>query len=223
MLLEECESTNDLARELGRKGEPHGTWVSARRQTAGRGRMGRQWESTNGNLFLSLVLRPTSAPKLWTWAPLAVGLAVCRVLEREGIPAKLKWPNDIYVDSKKLAGILCEGGDFIVAGIGLNYASAPEDSGLRAPATSVAKLRSTSTEGLDALRMAIVAEITALTRAIDPAALRAEFLMRSHFKPGQTVQWGGRSGRFLGLGDHGEALVADEHGQPLAIFADDLS
>lgn len=222
MLLDQCESTNDLARELGRKGEPHGAWISARLQTAGRGRQGRHWDSASGNLFLSIVLRPSSPPKDWSWAPLAVGLAACRVLNREGVPAMLKWPNDLYIDGKKLGGILCEGGDFIVAGIGLNYASAPEDAGLRAPAISVAQLRSTSTEGLDALRLAIIAEVTALTRTLDPAAIRAEFLMRSHFKPGQTVQWSGKSGRFLGLGEFGEALVADDDGQPFAVFADDL-
>ncbi|MGZ3687626.1 MAG: biotin--[acetyl-CoA-carboxylase] ligase, partial [Bdellovibrionota bacterium] len=141
-VVDECESTNDLARALGEAGAPHGTWISARRQTRGRGRAGRDWQSEEGNLFISLVAR-VKDPALWSWVPLAAAVAVTRAVGRDfpEIPVRIKWPNDLWVRNRKLGGILCEGVGtreaFIVIGIGLNCASAPEI--LERPATSLSE------------------------------------------------------------------------------------
>jgi len=131
-------STNDVARMLAEAGAPAGTAVLADEQTAGRGRAGRPWISPAGSsLLLSLVLRPeiasaSAAPAAVT--PLRLGLAVARAVERVASrPAEIKWPNDVLVDGRKLAGILCEsavggpGGTFIIAGIGINIRQRPED------------------------------------------------------------------------------------------------
>jgi BirA family biotin operon repressor/biotin-[acetyl-CoA-carboxylase] ligase len=81
MIVDRCSSTNDLARKLGEQGQPHGTWVSARVQEAGRGRLGRVWQGIEGNLFLSIVCR-VGPPAIWTWVPLASAVGVARAAAR---------------------------------------------------------------------------------------------------------------------------------------------
>jgi BirA family biotin operon repressor/biotin-[acetyl-CoA-carboxylase] ligase len=135
-------STNDEAKRLARTGAADGTLVWAKTQTAGRGRRGRRWVSPPGNLYLSLILRPACpagrAAQLGFVAALAVGDTLAGV-------ARLfyKWPNDVLVTGRKIAGILLESEmgsgaalAFLVVGVGVNLASAPDDSEF--PATSIA-------------------------------------------------------------------------------------
>jgi BirA family transcriptional regulator, biotin operon repressor / biotin---[acetyl-CoA-carboxylase] ligase len=120
--LAECESTNDVALAWARAGAAHGAVVIADAQTAGRGRYGRTWASPPGhNVYLSLILRwPRAVPV----APLtlAIGVGLCDAVRGVGvIAAGLKWPNDLLVAGRKLAGVLCEStGDAVVVGIGIN-------------------------------------------------------------------------------------------------------
>lgn len=137
------DSTNDEAKLLARAGAPHGTVVSARAQSAGRGRIGRSWSSPPGNLYCSIVLRPevafTRVVELGFVAALAVSDAVEARVARGTV--SLKWPNDVLIDGAKVAGILLEceaagaGVPWVVAGIGINVANAP--SGLPYPVTSL--------------------------------------------------------------------------------------
>ncbi len=125
-----CGSTSDEAARLARDGAPHGAIVTADEQTAGRGRVGRTWVSPPGaNLYLSIVLRPTIAPALAPGITLAAGIAVCDAV---GVPgARLKWPNDVLVGDRKLAGVLTEMAtraakiDWVILGIGINIDRAP--------------------------------------------------------------------------------------------------
>src|SRR5207248_2338013 len=136
---------SDELKEAARQGAPEGTVVVAERQTGGRGRLGRAWESPAGNLFLSLLLRPTPDLRV-SLIPLAAGLAVADAMEAEGATCRLKWPNDVLAGGKKLAGILSEatssaaGVDGVVVGIGANVGldpkALPED--VREAATSLA-------------------------------------------------------------------------------------
>jgi BirA family biotin operon repressor/biotin-[acetyl-CoA-carboxylase] ligase len=117
--LDECGSTNDEILALARAGAPHGTGVTAGAQTAGRGRAGRAWHSPPGaNLYLSALLRVTAAPAI----TLAAGIAVCDAVRAAGVAAaRLKWPNDVLVGDRKLAGILAEASaGTIVLGIGVD-------------------------------------------------------------------------------------------------------
>ncbi|MCA9570448.1 MAG: biotin--[acetyl-CoA-carboxylase] ligase, partial [Myxococcales bacterium] len=129
--VEEVGSTNTEAAEQARLGVPHGWAVAARRQRTGRGRLGRTWEEAPGNLFLSVVLRPTLAPDALPWVTLGAGVVVAEVL---GDPFRLKWPNDVLdAEGRKVAGVLCEAEwlhgalQAIVVGIGVNVAHAPAD------------------------------------------------------------------------------------------------
>ena len=122
----ETASTNDDARALARGGAAEGTVVLASRQTAGRGRLGRTWTSPQGGAYLSAVLRPAVAPSEVAPLSLVVGLGLARGLELLGVDARLKWPNDVQLSGRKLAGVLLEMAaeadrvDWVVAGIGLN-------------------------------------------------------------------------------------------------------
>ena len=132
-MLYETGSTNDDALALGRAGARHGRGVAARLQTAGRGRRGHAWESPVGNLYLSVVLRPHVAPSRLPGLAAACGLGVTDALREVGCSAevRLKWPNDLLVRGRKLAGILVEaarddsGEPFAVCGVGVNVGLSP--------------------------------------------------------------------------------------------------
>lgn len=126
--MPEMASTNDLARQMARDGAPHGTLVVADTQTAGRGRRGRTWVSPPGaGLWMSILLRPPLPPTEVTLFPLLAGVAVTQVLRQwYGMPALLKWPNDVLVAERKICGILLEMSaeadvlHHLVLGIGVN-------------------------------------------------------------------------------------------------------
>lgn len=128
-------STNDDLLEAGKLGAPHGTGLAARAQTAGRGRRGHKWDSTVGNLLLSIVLRPCVNPAKFSGLAAVSGLAVLEVLEKQGLAneIRLKWPNDLVARGRKLGGILVEaardneGKPFAVCGIGVNVNYTPQE------------------------------------------------------------------------------------------------
>jgi BirA family biotin operon repressor/biotin-[acetyl-CoA-carboxylase] ligase len=124
--LEEVPSTNDEAKKLAAEGAPEGTVVLASVQTTGRGRLGREWFSPNGGLWMSIILKP-DPDRIVQKITLLAGLSVAKMLRRfYDMDAVLKWPNDVLVRGKKISGILAEGtfnGEvpvYVVLGIGLN-------------------------------------------------------------------------------------------------------
>ena len=146
-LFSSAGSTNDVARALAEGGAPAGTVALADEQTAGRGRGGKGWSSPPGlGVWLSMVLRPPAlaAPGL---LPVLVGLAAAEALDAFARPARvaIKWPNDLQLAGRKLAGILCEGSwdgarpGYVVAGIGINVLHSIDDfpPELRGTATSL--------------------------------------------------------------------------------------
>ncbi|HSD88734.1 MAG TPA: biotin--[acetyl-CoA-carboxylase] ligase, partial [Kofleriaceae bacterium] len=137
--LESCGSTNDEAARLARAGAARGTIVIAERQTAGRGRDGRLWESPPGGLYLSAVLRPPLPVVAVPPMTLAIGIGLCEAVRATGAPAVLKWPNDLLVGGRKLAGVLVEAQsqgnrlESVIVGIGINLTGAlPAELGERA-------------------------------------------------------------------------------------------
>jgi BirA family biotin operon repressor/biotin-[acetyl-CoA-carboxylase] ligase len=125
--FEQVESTNTVAKEFARQGAPHGTAITAENQTKGRGRLGRQWSSPNGGIWLSIILRPALHPTECPGLTLLSGLAVARAITRYlDLPAMIKWPNDVLIEQKKVCGILTEMSaemdkvHYVVIGIGIN-------------------------------------------------------------------------------------------------------
>ena len=122
----ELGSTNDEAKRLARAGAPEGTAVVAARQTGGRGRFGRTWESPAGGAYVSCVLRPNLPPSDVAPLSLVVAAGAARGLATLGLDAGIKWPNDLELDGRKLGGILLEMAaeadhvDWVVVGCGIN-------------------------------------------------------------------------------------------------------
>ncbi len=135
VVFEETDSTNDLAAQAGRDGVAEGIVFFAESQRAGRGRLGRRWMSPPGqNLLLSILLRPASIPvERWPELTFCAALAVAETAERfTGRTAQVKWPNDVLLAGRKVAGILLEAHHgqepgFVVVGIGLNVLQSAED------------------------------------------------------------------------------------------------
>jgi BirA family transcriptional regulator, biotin operon repressor / biotin---[acetyl-CoA-carboxylase] ligase len=147
-VFQETTSTNDVVDKLGRDGVKEGVVVFAESQTKGRGRLGRNWVSARAKgLWFSVLLRPPLAPESATQITVASATAMARAIRNvSGLPAEIKWPNDILVNDRKICGILTEMTaeldkiNYIVLGIGVNANFAPSDfpADLRKTATSLA-------------------------------------------------------------------------------------
>lgn len=145
-LLQSAPSTNLVAKELAAQGCPHGTAVVAEEQTEGRGRLGRGWSNAPGlDICLSLVLRPSMETKDAPRFTLGTALGVARLAEGCGLPASIKWPNDVQTGGRKICGILLELSgnmdrlDAIIVGLGLNVNTTAFPAAFEMRATSLAK------------------------------------------------------------------------------------
>ena len=138
-VLDTVDSTNTYAKKLAANGAPHGTCVLAHAQTAGRGRLGRSFYSPAGEgLYLSLILRPDAPPEQYLHLTAMAAVAAREALEEVcGIKPQIKWPNDLVIGTRKLAGILCERTDAVIIGIGINLAQTEFPAELKHIATSV--------------------------------------------------------------------------------------
>ncbi len=128
-VYDEATSTSDLARQALSDGAASGAAFQALIQTKGRGRHGRFWSSPKGNLYLSVVFLPTRPMMEWPGVSLVVSVALAKALDQVIAPNRisLKWPNDVLVDGKKIAGILIEAHEKgLIIGVGVNLVSAPE-------------------------------------------------------------------------------------------------
>jgi BirA family transcriptional regulator, biotin operon repressor / biotin---[acetyl-CoA-carboxylase] ligase len=208
-------STNDRAAALAAAGAPHGTLVTAGEQRAGRGRQGRAWLAPPGRALLaSLVLRDGDFALL----PLAAGLAVARVA---GDGAQIKWPNDVLVDDRKVAGILAEGRPqegWAVLGIGINVAVRRED--LPAELRDRAGTLGHEPAGVEPALAALLDELAG-TLALRPPALLGAYRARDALR-GREVAWDGGRGRADGIDDEGRLVVVRDGGGQVALNAGEV-
>jgi BirA family biotin operon repressor/biotin-[acetyl-CoA-carboxylase] ligase len=212
--LRATTSTNDRARELAQAGAPHGTLVTAAEQSAGRGRQGRTWSAPAGSaLLLSLVLR--DPPSL---LPLVAGVAVAAVA---GADARVKWPNDVLVDGRKVAGILAEGrpqDGWAVLGIGINVAVRLED--LPPELHETAGTLGLTTADVEPTLARLLSALED-TLALDGGALLARYRERDALA-GREVAWSGGSGRARGIDGEGRLVVELEGGGRTALSAGEV-
>ena len=212
--LRATTSTNDRARELAQAGAPHGTLITAAEQTAGRGRQGRTWSAPPGStLLLSVVLRDPPA-----LLPLAAALAVAEVA---GARAQIKWPNDVLLDGRKVAGILAEGrpqDGWAVVGVGLNVALRIEDLPPELHDTA-------GTLGLEPADLEPILErlLAALERtlALDEARLLDAYRARDALR-GREVRWAAGHGRAAGIDGAGRLVVELPEGGRTALSAGEV-
>lgn len=212
--LRRADSTNERARALADDGAPHGTLVTAAEQTAGRGRQGRAWVAPYGRaLLMSVVLREW--PRL---LPLAAGAAVA---DTAGEGAGVKWPNDVLLDGRKVAGILVEArpqAGWAVLGVGLNVAVRATDF--------PPELRETAgTLGLDptALEPTLVRLVGALERWLPASGSDILQAVRERDAlAGEEISWTGGRGVARGIDDDGRLLVAEAGGRERALDAGEV-
>jgi len=216
------DSTNERARALAAAGAPHGTLVTADEQSAGRGRHGRSWRAEPGSaLLLSLVLRDLDTSD--AILPLAAAVAVCEAAEEVApVECRIKWPNDVWIERRKLAGILIEGRPqqgWTVLGIGLNVTTTRFPGELSETATSL-RLAAPGSEGEVDEVLGVLLE--ALTRWLNhpTAGVLAAWRSRDALR-GEPIRWSGGRGTAVGVDDAGALLVETPEGR-LALQAGEV-
>jgi BirA family transcriptional regulator, biotin operon repressor / biotin---[acetyl-CoA-carboxylase] ligase len=231
---EEIGSTSDRVKDLARAGAPAWTVVLADRQSGGRGREGRAWASPPGGLYLSVLLRP-EIPRV-SLLPLAAGVAVAEAVRELGVRCELKWPNDVLVGGRKLAGILAEassggtGVEWIVLGIGVNVATSQDQlpEALRDTATSLVGSGAPDASATQ-VAAATLARLAAWCEALREAPARVVAAWRSHAVPwwGEpvVVRTGGgeRRGRLAGIDDAGALVLETEAGERVRLVSGEVS
>jgi BirA family biotin operon repressor/biotin-[acetyl-CoA-carboxylase] ligase len=245
------ESTNTRARELAAAGAPHGTIVTAGEQTAGRGRQGRTWTAPpNTSLLYSAILRPLQEHHVML--PLAVPLAVCAAAEalEPNAECGVKWPNDVHLQDRKLAGVLIEArpqDGWAVIGIGLNLTITPDQfpPDLQDKAISLfagpaavspsgsdegdlgkarGSLPAVAPEGLPQIPLTATKVLnTHLAHWIeaDPAQVLEEWKKRDVLK-GREISWADGSGVADGVDDRGYLVVITPGGDRIALGAGEV-
>jgi BirA family transcriptional regulator, biotin operon repressor / biotin---[acetyl-CoA-carboxylase] ligase len=226
------DSTNEEARRRATCGDFQDGWIAARAQTAGRGRLGREWVSPAGNLFATALFREPGGLAVATRIPFAAALGVHDVLVGFAPAARiaLKWPNDVRIDGAKISGILVESGEtsgvvWIAAGIGINVADVPEGAGQEA--TCLADQRGDNSVSadmvLDELRGAFASRLD--QARTDFAATRSDWLARGEGLGGPVrVLVGSRpvEGVFETLAEDGGLVLSMADGGRQVIRAGDV-
>jgi BirA family biotin operon repressor/biotin-[acetyl-CoA-carboxylase] ligase len=232
-VYDRIDSTNTAALALAEQGAPEGTVILADSQIHGRGRMGRQWISPPKlNLYLSIILRPDSDPRhigLWS---LTAAVAVAQTIEKvTGLPARLKWPNDIRVHAKKVSGLLLESVlhkdrlKHLVLGIGLNV-NLTRDALPDGLQNSVTSLREELGRELDRIELLqrlleqIEHQVESVRtnspdKILETYATLSETLGRSVTVQDQQREW---TGKAVGFTAGGALIIQPPGGRPKKIF-----
>ncbi len=227
-------STNDLAFEAAASGDTGNLWVTGERQTAGRGRQGRDWVSEPGNLYASLLLPAVTDISVIAQLPLVAAVAICDGLEGVCGPAgagrfTIKWPNDLLLDGHKVAGILAEsrlsgGLQAVVIGFGVNCALAPDLADTHATSLAAGGMPVAPDDLFLALAEAMADRMTQWDDGNGFLAIRTSWLSRAARLdqpivvklPRQTV-----TGRFGGIDFDGRLVLNGPSGE-MVISAGDV-
>jgi BirA family biotin operon repressor/biotin-[acetyl-CoA-carboxylase] ligase len=235
-----ASSTNILAFEIAGSGGGHGEVVQAVSQSAGRGRLGKSWQSPPGKgLYFSIIVRPRLTPENYPKLTMTAGLAVARVVEAiYGCKTLLKWPNDIFLSEKKCGGILCEASlasprseeRFAVIGIGLNVLTEKTDfpEELQGTATSLlleTGVRSAMDELLGRIHKEVLERISQLDNE-GFSDILAQWKRRDFLKS-RWLEWVSHSheivtARSEGPDENGQLLVRDKKGVLHRVLSGDI-
>lgn len=247
--LKETDSTNEEIKRRAKEGAPDGLWVVADKQTHGKGRRGRSWESEDaGNLYMSLLLRPKFSPEKASMVTLVMALAVIEtVLDITGLGGKIKWPNDIVIGGKKAAGILTElvfdeKGDYcLVCGVGINVNQTSFPDEIAQTATSLLieceKQQFTAgdraaVDGIDRRKLAeclakcFEADYAAFCKVTDMSLMKESYeaLLANRGNSVRVLDPKGEyEGTALGINEMGELLVRKADGSVEAVYAGEVS
>ena len=232
----EVDSTNAEARRLSVEGAESGLVVTAKKQTAGKGRRGRSWESpADENLYFSVLLKPTIAPEKAPMLTLVMAYSVAKALQKEDIQVLIKWPNDLVLSGKKVCGILTEMNlsgvqvEDVIVGVGLNVNTMKFPDELEDKATSLRKETLRELECGELLQLILKEFDKQYQRFLENQDL--EFLQEDYnamlinqdrevmvLEPGKEYL-----AKALGINKLGELLVRKEDGSTEAVFAGEVS
>ena len=232
----EVDSTNAEARLLSVEGAESGLVVTAKKQTAGKGRRGRSWESpADENLYFSILLRPSLEPEKAPMLTLVMAYSVAKALQKEDIQVLIKWPNDLVLSGKKVCGILTEMNlsgmqvEDIIVGVGLNVNTMKFPDELEDKATSLRKETLRELECGELLQLILKEFDKQYQRFLENQNL--EFLQEDYnamlinrgrevmvLEPGKEYL-----AKALGINKFGELLVQKEDGSTEAVFAGEVS
>lgn len=228
LIRETAASTNDELRGLAEGGASEGLVLLALQQTAGRGRRGAVWFSPAGeSLAFSIVLRPEEPKALWPRLALAAGLAVAEAVESFGLVAGIKWPNDVWIGQRKVAGVLVEAGkDFAIVGIGLNVNSSSFPPEIAEIATSL-RIETARDHPRHEVLAAIIRNFARRSRQIGTDfeylldSVRQRCVLTGH-RVSLSTSNGPRQGVIDGIAPGGELLLRTETGIERLIQADEV-
>lgn len=230
--FDEIDSTSEEAKRQAVAGAAGPVWITARSQASGRGRLGRSWVSPPGNLYASALFPMPGGAKAAVQIPFVAGLAAADVFAvlAPDAEVRLKWPNDVRAQERKLCGVLVEAGEgpagpWCVTGIGMNVAFAPEAAGQAA--ASLADLRGDEAVSADmafeALREAFARRLNQLDQGFE--SVRKDWLARAEgLSQRVTVSVGGRAveGVFETLAPDGGLVMRLADGSPYTVRAGDV-
>lgn len=231
LTLDRAGSTNDVARELARRGAPHGSLFIAKEQSGGRGRFRRPWISLPGGLYLSVLLRPESSAHVSLLPHLASVAAAEALIAASSLDIELRWPNDLYSGGRKLGGILCEGSfkgaepEVFVVGIGINVHVRAEQfpPEVEVRATDLSEL------GLDGddVTADIVARLESWWRAGEPDRIVARFRELAEGARGRRLLVQPRDGETYeavsrGIADDGGLVIEIDDGGERILYSEDV-
>ncbi len=234
---EQVDSTNNEARRLADQGAPHGTLVVAELQTAGKGRRGRFWTSPKGSgIWMSLILRPDFAPEQASMLTLVAAMAVETGIRKiTGQDCRIKWPNDIVLDGKKICGILTEMSTeedcirHVVVGIGINVniLEFPEEIGKTATSLALKSGKEIRRAPLvNAVMQAWEDYYGRYRETLDMSGLREEYngrLVNCEREVKVLAPKGEYCGISHGINDAGELLVELENGELREVISGEVS
>lgn len=230
------DSTNEEAKRLARMGALHGEAVVADRQTRGKGRRGRTWLGPDGeNLFLSVILRPDLPPTRAPQLVAVAAIAVAEALRSFGAPARIKWPNDVELDGRKVAGILLELAaapdriDYAVVGIGVNLEGDLEALGEEIDARATTLERATGRRpGRDAVMHAVLEGLGAWCECLERegfSPVRARYLELSSTVGARVRMIEAEreiEGEAVGVDEEGALRVLLDSGEEVRFLSGDL-
>ena len=232
----EIDSTNTEARRLSKEGAESGLVVTAKKQTAGKGRRGRSWESpADENLYFSILLRPSLEPEKAPMLTLVMAYSVAKALQKEDIQVLIKWPNDLVLSGKKVCGILTEMNlsgtqvEDVIVGVGLNVNTMKFPDELEDKATSLRKETLRELECGELLQLILKEFDKQYQRFLENQNLEfwqedynAMLINRDRevmvLEPSKEYL-----AKALGINKFGELLVQKEDGSTEAVFAGEVS
>lgn len=235
--MEETDSTNIQAKKLGEAGAEHGTLVVTDRQTSGRGRRGRRWESPAGsNIFMSLLLRPELEPNLAPMLTLVMAQSIAQATREDpGVPAQIKWPNDLVIEGKKTCGILTEMSteidwiNYVVIGIGINVNVSHFPQELEGQATSLfleTGKKICRSKLIASVLMRFEENYRTFMEQKNMSALQEDYdqLLVNRNREVRVLDPGREySGYALGIDELGQLLVRKADGEVVKVFAGEIS